>query len=125
MRRFGLVLILLVAACSRERALPAPEGLAETDSRVVACRAEAARAPEVRELQRRRPIQFGLPQTEIDDEIAAVRASAFRVCLLREGLMAPSAGGVEAVRAPRFSAPDPASVGPAALPPPPPRTQGY
>lgn len=101
MRRTVAVLALLVAAsCSAPTPpLPAPEGVAEDDPRVVACRDQAARTPARRDVARRRGIGFEQEELARQDLATAISV-AYHVCLEEAGL--PRPGGVEAARRPVF-----------------------
>lgn len=125
MRRLVLLALLLAAACST-RPLPPPEGVAADDPRLAECRREAATAPEVQAIRRRMPPQADATNfTRAMDEIREAEQGAFTDCLVRTGVFERPAGGVERVRAPRFS-PDPAPPAGQALPSAPrPSTTGY
>jgi hypothetical protein len=120
---------LAAAACaSPGSTLPAPEGLAETDPRVVACRAEANATPARREIARRAGPsvdQQEAARRELDRAVLA----AYHACLQEAGLA--RVGGVEPAQRPVAAdrrapgaplPPDPSSVVPLA---PPPASTGY
>lgn len=108
--------------------LPAPEGVAETDARVAACRTEAQATPARREIaQRAGPSvdQQEAARRELDRAILA----AYHACLQDRGLA--RVRGVEPVQRPVAAErpapgaplpPDPSSVVPLA---PPPASTGY
>lgn len=129
MRRLLLAASLVAAACAGSGLpLPAPDGLAETDARVVACRAEANATPARREIARRvgpSADQQEAARLELDRAVLA----AYHACLQRAGLARVS--GVEPVQRPVAAdrlapgappPPDPSSVVPLA---PPPGSTGY
>lgn len=128
MKRLVAVLALLAAAsCSAPTPpLPAPEGIADDDPRVIECRREAARTPARRDIARRRGI--GIDQQELArQETATAINVAYHACLEEAGL--PRAGGVEAVRRPVFrwfppGAPPPAEPS-SVVPPAAPAPTGY
>lgn len=124
MRRLTLAASLAAAACaSPGLPLPAPEGLAETDPRVVACRTEANATPARREIARRAGPsvdQQEAARRELDRAILA----AYHACLQGAGLARMR--GVEPVQRPVATErpapgaplpPDPSSVVPLAAPP--------
>jgi len=109
--------------------LPAPEGLAEADPRVAACRTEAKATPARTEIARR-------ARPSVDQQEAARREAdraviaAYLACLTQAGLTRP--GGVEPVQRPLIAAERPAAEAPLRLPPgavmplaPPPASTGY
>jgi hypothetical protein len=95
-RRLALAAALAVPACASPGPnLPAPEGLAATDPRVVACRAEANDTPARREIARRAGPsvdQQEAARRELDRAILA----AYHACLQQAGL--GRVGGVEPVQ---------------------------
>ncbi|WP_439578460.1 hypothetical protein [Elioraea sp.] len=93
MKRLPVLALLAIAACASEGpSLPAPEGVAETDPRVVACREQAHATPARREIARRAGI--GLDQQEITrQETARAITAAYHGCLQEAGFA--QAGGVE------------------------------
>jgi hypothetical protein len=128
-KRLILAASLAAAACaSPGPPLPAPEGLAETDARVVACRTEANATPARREIARRAGPsvdQQEAARRELDRAILA----AYHACLQDRGLA--RVRGVEPVQRPVAAErpapgaplpPDPSSVVPLA---PPPASTGY
>jgi hypothetical protein len=124
-----LAVLLAAAACaSTGPTLPAPDGLAETDPRVVACRAEANATPARREIARR--VGPSVDQQEAArQELDRAVLAAYQACLRGAGL--GRVGGVEPVQRPVAAdrrapgaplPPDPSSVVPLA---PPPASTGY
>ncbi len=129
MRRLTLAAALVAAACaSPGPPLPAPEGLAETDPRVLACRAEAHATPARREIARRTGPALDQQEAARRETDRAVIA-AYHACLQEAGLARP--GGVEPLQRPVAAErpvpgaplpPEPGSVVPLA---PPPGSTGY
>lgn len=129
LKRVLLLGALVVAACTETTTarLAAPEGIADDDPRVVACRQEARRTPALREISRRRGI--GMSQQDIAREETETAINvAYHACLQEAGIPLP--GGVEAVRQPvwRWNVPgaplpsEPSTAVPLARPP---ATTGY
>ena len=127
--RILLLGALVVAACTETTTarLAAPDGIADNDPRVVACRNEARRTPALREINRRRGMGMSQQDLAREETETAINV-AYHACLQEAGI--PIAGGVEAVRRPvwRWNVPgaplpqDPTSTPP---PAPPPATSGY
>lgn len=129
MRRLALAAALAVAACASPGPnLSAPEGVAESDPRVVACRAEADATPARREIARRAGPsvdQQEAARRELDRAVLA----AYHACLQQAGL--GRVGGVEPVQR-AVAADRPAPGGPLPTEPgsvvplaPPPGSTGY
>lgn len=125
----ALAAALVVAACaSPGPPLPAPEGLADSDPRVVACRTEANATPARSEIARRAGPsvdQQEAARRELDRAVLA----AYHACLQQAGL--GRVGGVEPLQRPVAAErpvpgaplpPEPGSVVPLA---PPPGSTGY
>lgn len=87
-----LAFLLMLAGCGGLGGLPAPPGVAESDPRLVGCRAEADAAPEVRALAGASPPSASADAFRLERE--AARRAAFLRCLEREGLVRQ--GGVAA-----------------------------
>jgi hypothetical protein len=129
LRRILLLGALVVAACTETTTarLAAPEGVADDDPRVVACRQEARRTPALREINRRRG--RGLSQQDLAREETETAVNvAYHACLQEAGITV--AGGVEPVRRPvwRWNIPGaPLPAEPTTTVPlgPPPATTGY
>jgi hypothetical protein len=129
-RRLALAALLAATSCaSPGPSLPAPEGLAETDPRVLACRTEATATPARREIARR-------AGPSVDQQEAARRETdraiiaAYQACLQQAGLARP--GGVEPVQRPVIAAERPVPGAPLPAEPgsvvplaPPPGSTGY
>lgn len=102
MRHTAAACLLVLAACGA-RELPAPEGVASNDPRVVECRREALSAPTVRAIRRAMP-----PPTDGDgfararEEAEGAERVVFTDCLVRLGVVSAPPGGVERVRALSF-----------------------
>lgn len=128
MKRLVAVVALLAAAgcgASTPR-LPAPEGVADNDPRVVECRREAARTPARREIARRRGMGMEQQLLARQETETAINV-AYHACLEEAGF--PRAGGVEAVQRPIFRWPTPGAPPPpepsSVVPPAAPAPTGY